>query len=107
VALSEGGIDINQYLDLIRAEKVMARHGIDPDAMLSQVKKFADVCYIKNIDIQEFASLFNRFREFLLSASKGEHPDTINFGSTCSLTCATRLMQCSIQFCVCANKIKS
>jgi hypothetical protein len=78
VALGKGGIDINQYLDLIRAEKVMARHGINPDVMLSQVKKFADVCYIKNIDIEEFASLFNRFREFLLSAPKGEHPDTIN-----------------------------
>jgi hypothetical protein len=77
VMLLKNDLDAKGYLELIRADNVMSRHGISSKETLLQVKKFADSCYKQEIDMRVIAFFINKFQKFVLSAPRSEPPSTI------------------------------
>jgi hypothetical protein len=77
VTLHKNDLDAKGYLDLIRADNVMARHGISSKETLLQVKKFTDSCYKYEIDMRVLAFFINKFQKFVSSAPRDELPSTI------------------------------
>jgi hypothetical protein len=79
VTLHKNDLNVKEYLDLIRADNVMARHAIYSKDMLLQVKKVTDSCYKHEIDMPVLASFINKLQKFVSSAPKDEDPSTIIF----------------------------
>lgn len=75
--LLKNDLDPKGYLDLIRADNVMARHGISSKDMLLQVEKVTDSCYKQEIDMRVLAFFVKKFQIFVSSAPRDEHPSNI------------------------------
>jgi hypothetical protein len=67
INLLKYGLNIKQYMDLIRARNILAQQGIRPHVAISVVRDVVEMCYSQDLHLQTLATSFSNVRNFVSS----------------------------------------
>lgn len=68
--LNENGIPLREYADLIRAENIIIKDGVQPGKIISMIREIITLCFKIGLDPRTLVSFFANFRQFVVSLAR-------------------------------------